>query len=277
MPKSLVQISSLILLLGALAVSVQAQSPQYTVVDLGPYFYVSAINDSGQVVGSIVNGQGNAVLYTDGVVKIITPPGSASANGWGINNLGDVVGEVLLCDMINNQCQNSRTRAFIYSKGVSTILGTLGGRDSRARAINDSGQVTGYSTTSLLSSDAHAFIFKDGTFTDIGAGSGVLSSYPYSINASGQVVGFASSSPPSNHGAFLYTVARFFFSSRPGAPLTSTTTVTSWAALAEPMTAPVVRSFLVEAFCTTWGLLTDRSMRVQVLLTTSVKWPVRQA
>jgi probable HAF family extracellular repeat protein len=207
MPKFLRQISSLILLLGALAVSAQAQSPQYTVVDLG-LFSPRAINDSDQVIGSAeINNRQEAVLFADGVFTILRPPGASSAEAYGINNRGEVVGFSLFCDLINNQCQNSRTRAFVYSKSGYTILGTLGGRDSLAFAINDFGQVTGYSDTAQ--SQRHAFIYKDGTFTDIGASSGA-ETMPASINASGQVVGFASSNT-SNRGAFLHNNGSFLF------------------------------------------------------------------
>src|SRR5687768_3024306 len=182
---------TLFLLLSAAIVS--AQSPQYTVTDLGPFFYPSAINDSGQVAGGFINGRGDAILYTDGVAKNITPPDGAVARAWGINNLGDVVGEVLFCDIVNGNCVNSRSRGFIYSssKNTFTVLGTLGGRSSRAFAINDLERVAGYSEIASGSFTEHAFTFKDGTFTDIGAGSGATNTVAMSINATGHVAGFA--------------------------------------------------------------------------------------
>jgi probable HAF family extracellular repeat protein len=206
------QLLTLFFLLSATVATVQGQSPQYTVTDLGPFFYPSAINDSGQIVGANIHGRSDAILYSEGVATNITPPDGASARAWGINNFGDVVGEVLFCDIVNGNCVNDRTRAFIYSSSNKTfnILGTLGGRTSRAFAINDAGQVTGYSDIAPGSSVTHAFIFKDGVFKDIGAGSGANDTLAASINASGQVAGYASSNT-SNRGAFFYDNNSFLF------------------------------------------------------------------
>lgn len=175
-----------------------AQSPRYTVTDLGA-FTVRAINDRGEVVGQMVN---KAVLYRDGAVRDITPPGAVSAVANGINNRGEVAGSVSFCDFVDGNCLNIRARAFIYRDGTFTILGTLGGRDSHAFAINDDGQVVGYSDiagpTPQTGGASHAFIYKDGVFDDINARLGTHDSFAQSINASGQVTGFSSS------GAFLY-------------------------------------------------------------------------
>ena len=65
-------------------------------------------------------------------------------------------------------------------------LGTLGGEESTAIAINDRGQVVGASQTS--SGDHHAFLWQDGVMTDLGTLGG-SESYAFDINESGQVVG----------------------------------------------------------------------------------------
>jgi len=69
-------------------------------------------------------------------------------------------------------------------------LGTLGG-DSYASAINDSGQVVGYSHPA--NGAPHAFLYKDDKMTDLGTLGGT-SSYAYDINNSGQVVGWSHNS-----------------------------------------------------------------------------------
>jgi probable HAF family extracellular repeat protein len=79
----------------------------------------------------------------------------------------------------------------LYSSGKMTDLGTLGGTSSYAYGINASGQVVGVAKTG--SGSNHAFIYNDGTMTDLGAGQA------NSINANGQVVGYSG-----NH-AFLYS------------------------------------------------------------------------
>jgi probable HAF family extracellular repeat protein len=197
------QILKVLLVIAVACLSVTAQSPQYTVTDLGAFFYPSAINDSGQVVGATMFGRGDAKLYSEGVMRTITPPDGAFARAWGINGNGDIVGEVLFCDFVNETCQNSRTRGFIYRSRRNTfeILGTLGGRNSLAYAINDVGEVTGYSWIS--DNSLHAFIFRGGNLTDIGVDSGAPTTLAVSINLSGQVAGHAASNTAAR-GAFLY-------------------------------------------------------------------------
>jgi len=80
-------------------------------------------------------------------------------------------------------------------------LGTLGGSRSGASAINDSGEVVGYS---YLAGDQnkHAFLYKDGKMTDLGTLGGT-SSEAKGINKSGQVVGWSDNSSGERR-AFIY-------------------------------------------------------------------------
>ncbi|NBQ70248.1 MAG: PEP-CTERM sorting domain-containing protein [Nitrosomonadaceae bacterium] len=84
-----------------------------------------------------------------------------------------------------------------------TELGTLGGTDSIAYDINDSGQVTGSAHTA--SGDEHAFITEpDGAgMTDLGTLGG-LYSRAYAINDSGEVVGVATTAHGESH-AFIFS------------------------------------------------------------------------
>ena len=66
-----------------------------------------------------------------------------------------------------------------------TDLGTLGGLASEGLGINDGGQVLGTSQTTA--GEFHAFLWTDGTMTDIGAFD------PRDVNNAGQVAGFANS------------------------------------------------------------------------------------
>ena len=90
--------------------------------------------------------------------------------------------------------------AFIYSAGLMTDLGSLGG-GSVASGINNSGQVVGWSYTS--GGQAHAFLYSAGTMTDLGTLGGT-SSYASAINNSGQAVGVSDTSGGQPH-AFLYS------------------------------------------------------------------------
>jgi len=72
-----------------------------------------------------------------------------------------------------------------------TDLGTLGGAESYAYAINNRGQVVGYAYTAG-NEEEHAFFYSGGVMTDLGTLGGDYNfSYAYGINDSGQVVGTA--------------------------------------------------------------------------------------
>lgn len=68
-----------------------------------------------------------------------------------------------------------------------TDLGTLGGHASAAAAINNSGQVTGWSTTA--DGATRAFLYSAGAMTDLGTLTGGSFSMGTALNDLGQVVG----------------------------------------------------------------------------------------
>jgi probable HAF family extracellular repeat protein len=71
-------------------------------------------------------------------------------------------------------------------------LGTLdGGNHSWAQGINDSGQIVGYSwTTTEGNPYEHAFLYENGTMTDLGDLGG-NTSFATAINDNGQIVGYS--------------------------------------------------------------------------------------
>jgi probable HAF family extracellular repeat protein len=81
-------------------------------------------------------------------------------------------------------------------------LGTLGGSESHAWGINNSGQVVGYSYITGDSTE-HAFLYDGTAMNDLGTLGGSWS-YAYGINNSGQVVGLSSITGDSALHAFLY-------------------------------------------------------------------------
>jgi probable HAF family extracellular repeat protein len=99
---------------------------------------------------------------------------------------------------------NGTFRAFIYTDGQMTDLGTLGGQRVRSfgYAINDAGQVTGESAddAGLL---AHPFLYSDGTMIDLGTLGG-STGRALAINSSGQIVGAANTAGDVSYHAFLY-------------------------------------------------------------------------
>ena len=100
----------------------------------------------------------------------------------GINSSGQVAGSTYT---------SKGWRAFVYSDGAMTVLGTLpGGSASEAIGINDSGQVTGtsYAVNGTSVTDT-AFIYNAGTMISLGTLPGGSGSYAVGIDNGGLVVG----------------------------------------------------------------------------------------
>ena len=75
-----------------------------------------------------------------------------------------------------------------------TDLGTLGGTSSQAVAVNNSGQVVGYSK--IAGNETHAFSWtKKGGMVDLGTLGGT-SSRAAAVNSGGQVVGYSITAAP---------------------------------------------------------------------------------
>ena len=104
-------------------------------------------------------------------------PLPADTNPLGINNAGQIVG-----DRPGAEGQ----RGFIWSRGALTTMGTLGGPDSSAAAINQSGQAAGHA--SLPGGQSRAVRHAGGTLSEL-----VIPASTHSlgtaINNAGQVAG----------------------------------------------------------------------------------------
>lgn len=85
-----------------------------------------------------------------------------------------------------------------------TDLGTLGGSRSVPEAINKKGQVVGWSRIpGDLANQYHAFLYSDGTMTDLNLGGSY--SWATGINEKGQVVGYSDIAGNLAGHAFLYS------------------------------------------------------------------------
>jgi probable HAF family extracellular repeat protein len=155
----------------------------------------TALNNAGQVagnsyyyVGGMYQGQ-HAFLWSNGTM---TDLGTLGTNAGGVgtsfahalNNVGQVAGESEY--FVGGTDQGYR--AFLWSNGTMTNLGSFGGNSS-ASALNDTGQVVGYSNTS--SGAQHAFLYNAGTMHDLNtfAPTGWAFKNAIAINAFGQVAG----------------------------------------------------------------------------------------
>jgi probable HAF family extracellular repeat protein len=101
-------------------------------------------------------------------------------------------GRSALATAINDNGQvvgwsDNPARAFLWENGVMRDLGTLGGAYSRPTDINDAGQIVGQSTTA--EGHWHPFLWSDGVITDLHPGAPNFNPYPSPrVNNFGQVI-----------------------------------------------------------------------------------------
>ena len=163
-------------------------------IDLGSFGGWSeahGVNAGGQIVGFAEAGGGypHAAFWADSnsLVVDLDPLGLAS-EAHAINASGQIVG---------NAFRNDTVHAAFWpdSSSLATDLGSLGGVDSGgsdALAINAAGQIVGWSGTDFGGQHAVFWANSSSPPTDLGILAGGYSSFAQAINASGQIVGFAS-------------------------------------------------------------------------------------
>jgi len=166
----------------------------------GEWSEAYAMNDSGQVIGmsQTANGDDHAFLYSNGQMTDLYPLNSLRGMPMGINSAGQIAAGAVATD--------GRFYPAIYDHGNISVLGSLGGVLSNgftgvATAINESGQVAGYSH--IPTREWHAFLSDKGVMRDLGCTpneSGVCYSYAIDINDRGQIIGGIGGSDR----AFLY-------------------------------------------------------------------------
>jgi probable HAF family extracellular repeat protein len=201
--------------------------PLYSINFLPTGFTASAINNSGQIVGTY---EGAAAIFgSSGMTSLASAaPGSY---GLGINDHGSIVGAfdspysgnafvygagglTTLGPLLDERyvystalaINNAGTviglgqpfvgesqRAYVYDGATMRMIPTFGGDWSYARAINASGAVAGTATLAgpdFVNPDRHAFIDRGGAMQDLGTLGG-LRSEAYDINDAGLVVGWS--------------------------------------------------------------------------------------
>lgn len=191
---------------------------------LGAMNAAEAINNSGQVAGfvSMQPGTTTATVWNGTTPTLLnTLPGGNSSEAYGINNAGQIVGcasdgRTFAATVWNG---TSPTALDVSSDGscalgindAGTAVGWtiftpdqfaivwngtdllgLGGPFSAATAINNVGQIVGYSEVTT-ESRVHAVLWNDLNVTDLGTLGGDDNSEAYAINTRGQIVGVSGS------------------------------------------------------------------------------------
>ena len=187
-----------------LAICVSAQAQSYRLTEIGARAdqtasLPSGINNAAEIAGT----SGNfAFRAANGVKEILgSLPNGTLSRGFGINNLGDVVGDSTV------SARTVVTHATLFTQGQAYDLGTLRkfGEFSIARGVNDSREVVGYVGPASPSEFTRAFIWdKDNAMRNLGTLGGDFSQ-AFSISNTSYVTGNAqlTSGSPVRH-AFLW-------------------------------------------------------------------------
>lgn len=173
---------------------------QYQARDLGPSSGTSwarAVNDSAVSTGamSVAGGAYNAFIYQNNTLTNIgnlVSGNGATADGYGINNSGVIVGRAY-----NDAGQHL---PFIKESGGMQPLSTLPSGKGAANAINSSGVIAGWSDDAA--GKRQATRWTGGAISAINPATGQQNSYATAINTAGAVVGSSFDSAPQNKAFF---------------------------------------------------------------------------
>ena len=185
----------------------------------------AAINASGQITGRMFShGPGvntHGFLWNDGkVTDLGVAPGCAESQGYGLNDVGQVVGGLTGIAPKprpipggGQTSEHGRESGFQAGGGRMTPLPLLPGfMESNATAINDQGQIVG-TAFDQRNDYGRGFLYDTGKMTSLGT-LNTLGKHDHSgsvasgINRSGQIVGTAKASDNLNiiiFHAFLYS------------------------------------------------------------------------
>lgn len=178
------------------------------------------VNDRGAVVGrlTLTGGYSRAFLSVQGKMIRLTQQRESDVSA--INDRGQVVGW-------RADAKRYR-RATLWGDGRMTDLGTLGGVESYAHAINGRGEVVGSSRVRVGDPNRyHAFFWRDGKMIDLGTLGGATSSAE-AVNDRDQVVGSASTGRSDILGhAFLWQGTKMINLGPPGVYTSEAIAITS--------------------------------------------------
>lgn len=149
------------------------------------------LNKKPQAFGRYIMTDLGRFIRSSTMARSALPPVNASFLAR--NHQGQTVGWEMLSG-------GRGAQAILLDHGKSRDLGTLGGKVSYPIAINDAGEIAGYSARADYS--LHAFLWRNGSMQDLGTLGG-RNSWVWDLDAQGRVVGEADTASGATQ-AFLY-------------------------------------------------------------------------
>jgi len=140
-------------------------------------------------------------IWQNGVLQDLGTLGGPDSFGLIVNERGQIAGFSFTNSTPNATTGFPTVDPFLWQDGKMTDLGTLGGTLGFANAVNNDGQVVGFSDVAGDLTN-HAFFWDDGVLTDLGTLGGNNSVANW-INDAGEVVG-TSDLPDGSHHAFVW-------------------------------------------------------------------------
>jgi probable HAF family extracellular repeat protein len=211
-------------------VRAQSAAPQYSVIKLAPFpFWPGAITSSGNVVGyGYVGGNAHVFFWSNGVMTDLGTMGGSQAVSQGLNDAGQITGEVLtshgidtyiytngsVLDLgqptnnyygigINNRGDVASNTGggtpYLYANGVIQDLNMGGCSGEIGIDVNDSDVVLGDGGGGPCGHQS-SVVWSGGNFQILPSTTGAWFTQPAKINAGGQIAGWAGfTTAPSAH------------------------------------------------------------------------------
>lgn len=161
-----------------------------------------SINAAGDLAGSATAATKtaswtHAVKWSGGAVSDLGTLGGDSSEASSINAGGQIAGASGTKTGAGSLLLDDTAHAFLWTNGTMADLGTLGGDSSSANALNDKGQVVGWSGTKAgggalgVDPSARAFVWDGGKLANLGGLDGGSISSASAVNNHGAIVGYA--------------------------------------------------------------------------------------